>query len=74
MVLSDLHMPEMGGMEMVRVLRQEKGFQKPIIILTQEGDNSLIKQAKDLGVNGWLIKPFKGEEVLQIIRRILKLG
>ncbi|MFY7930854.1 MAG: response regulator [Oligoflexus sp.] len=74
MVLSDLHMPEMGGMELVRVLRQEKGFKKPIIILTQEGDNALIKQAKDLGVNGWMIKPFKGEEVLQIVRRIVKLG
>ncbi len=70
-VLTDIHMPNLEGLEMARILREERGFTGPIIVLTQQGDNSLIKRAKQIGVNGWLIKPFKGDELLQIIKRLL---
>lgn len=69
-ILTDIHMPKLEGLEMVRILRQEKGFKGAIIVLTQEGDNSMIRKAKEIGVNGWLIKPFKGDELLQIIKRL----
>lgn len=74
LVMSDIHMPEIQGLELARILREERKFQGPLIILTQEGDNGLIRQAKSIGVNGWLIKPFKGEELLQIIKRMLKIA
>ncbi len=70
-VLTDIHMPNLEGLDMARILREERGFTGPIIVLTQQGDNSLIKRAKQIGVNGWLIKPFKGDELLQIIKRLL---
>lgn len=73
LVLTDIHMPRLEGLDMARILRQERGYTGPIIVLTQEGDNKMIKLAKDIGVNGWLIKPFKGEELLGIIKRLLKV-
>jgi DNA-binding response OmpR family regulator len=70
-VLTDIHMPNLEGLELARILREERKFTGPIIVLTQQGDNAMIKQARQLGVNGWLIKPFKGDELLQIIKRLL---
>lgn len=70
-VLTDIHMPRLEGLEMARILRQDRKFTGPIIVLTQQGDNAMIRKARDLGVNGWLIKPFKGDELLQIIKRLL---
>jgi DNA-binding response OmpR family regulator len=71
-ILTDIHMPNLEGLEMARILRQERKFEGPIIVLTQQGDNAMIRRAKELGVNGWLIKPFKGDELLQIIKRLLE--
>lgn len=71
MVLTDIHMPNLEGLEFSRILREDRKFTGPIIVLTQQGDNAMIKRAKELGVNGWLIKPFKGDELLQIIKRVL---
>lgn len=71
MVLTDIHMPNLEGLDLTRILREERKYTGPIIVLTQQGDNAMIKRAKDLGVNGWLIKPFKGDELLQIIKRVL---
>ncbi len=71
LVMTDIHMPRLEGLEVARILREERLYKGPIIVLSQEGDNNLIRKAKQIGVNGWLIKPFKGEELLQIIRRLL---
>ncbi|WP_141733736.1 response regulator [Oligoflexus tunisiensis] len=70
-ILTDIHMPKLEGLELARILREDRSFTGPIIVLTQQGDNAMIRKARELGVNGWLIKPFKGEELLQIIKRIL---
>ncbi len=72
LVLTDIHMPRMEGLELARILRSDRDYKGPIIVLTQEGDNAMIRKAKTIGVNGWLIKPFKGEELLQIILRLIK--
>jgi two-component system chemotaxis response regulator CheY len=71
MIVTDIQMPNLDGLELSRILREERQFKGPIIVLTQQGDNAMIKRAKELGVNGWLIKPFKGDELLQIIKRLL---
>jgi len=71
-ILTDIHMPRMEGLELAQILRTDRDYKGPIIVLTQEGDNAMIRKAKTIGVNGWLIKPFKGEELLQIILRLIK--
>jgi two-component system chemotaxis response regulator CheY len=71
-ILTDIHMPRMAGLELAQILRRDRDYKGPIIVLTQQGDNELIRQAKTVGVNGWLIKPFNGEQLLQIILRLTK--
>ncbi|MDQ3234087.1 MAG: response regulator [Pseudobdellovibrionaceae bacterium] len=70
-VLTDIYMPHLEGLDFARILRQERGFTGPIIVLTQQGDSSMIHKAKELGASGWLIKPFKGNAFLMIIKRLL---
>ncbi len=73
LVMTDIHMPRLEGLEFARILREERKFTAPIIVLSQEGDNNLIRRARSIGINGWLIKPFKGDELVTIIKRMLKI-
>ena len=61
-VLCDVNMPRMTGIEFVAKARDE-GFQPPILMLTSEGQPSLIRRARELGAKGWIVKPFKVEQI-----------
>ena len=58
LVLCDVDMPRMNGLEMVTEL-QRTGNSVPILMLTTEGDPALVKRARDAGCKGWIVKPFK---------------
>jgi DNA-binding response OmpR family regulator len=72
LVLTDIHMPRLEGLDLVRILRDERKYTGPIIVLTQEGSNSMIRKAKDMGVNGWMVKPFNGKDLQRTVEQILK--
>ncbi|WP_370261582.1 response regulator [Limnobacter sp.] len=62
-VVTDINMPGMSGLELTSRLRQvAPGL--PIIIMTSGADKDLVRTAKELGVNGWLIKPFTAEQLI----------
>lgn len=70
-VITDLNMPVMNGIEFIRKYRQHpssKGV--PIILLTTESDDELKRQAKEAGATGWIVKPFKQDQLLAIIRKV----
>jgi two-component system chemotaxis response regulator CheY len=70
-VITDLNMPVMNGLDFIRKFRahpSSKGV--PIIMLTTESDEALKKQAKEAGAIGWIIKPFKQEQLLSVIRKV----
>ncbi|MBJ7578589.1 response regulator [Devosia sp. MC532] len=70
-VLTDLNMPVMNGIEFVRKFREHpssKGV--PIILLTTESDDELKHQAKDAGATGWIVKPFKQDQLLAVIKKV----
>jgi PleD family two-component response regulator len=59
LVISDLNMPKVDGLALLAAVRCDARLLKtPFIMLTGRGDDKLIKQAVDLGINGYLIKPY----------------
>ena len=69
MVISDVNMPNMGGMDMVEAM-QKKGVSVPIVMLTTEGSADLIARAKAAGVKGWLVKPFQPEQLISAVTKL----
>lgn len=70
-VITDLNMPVMNGIEFIRKFRQHpasKGV--PIILLTTESDETLKAEAKAAGATGWIVKPFKQDQLLAVIRKV----
>lgn len=71
MVVCDVNMPVMNGLEMVeRVKSQPAHRALPILMLTTEGQPSLIKRAKQAGAVGWIVKPFDANQLVQAARHL----
>jgi two-component system chemotaxis response regulator CheY len=70
LVLCDINMPRMNGLEMLLELQREKS-KLPIIMLTTEGQPALIQRAREAGAKGWIVKPFKPELLIAAVVKIL---
>jgi len=70
MALCDVNMPRMNGLEMIAEA-QRTGSQIPIVMLTTEGQPSLIKRARESGAKGWIVKPFKPELLLAAVQKLV---
>jgi two-component system chemotaxis response regulator CheY len=72
MVLTDLNMPVMNGLAMIRELRKlPQCTGVPIIFLTTESAANLKQEAKAAGATGWITKPFQQEQLLAVVRKVL---
>ncbi|MFK8047064.1 MAG: response regulator [Halioglobus sp.] len=72
LVLTDVNMPKMDGITLVKHLRKLRDYRyKPILILTTESSTEKKMQGKDAGATGWIVKPFDPEQLLSTIRRVL---
>ena len=70
-VVTDLNMPRMNGIEFIRKYRAHPSSTGvPIIFLTTESDEEMKRQAKEAGATAWMVKPFKQEQLLAIIRKV----
>lgn len=72
MIVTDLNMPNMDGIELIRNVRAN-GDNKfvPIIMLTTESQNEKKAEGKTAGATGWIVKPFKQEQLLAVIKKVL---
>jgi len=66
-VLCDLHMPEMDGLELLAALKQAGKVPACFILVTTEGRKDRLRQAMDLGARGYVIKPFQPERLRKIL-------
>lgn len=73
LIISDVNMPGMNGVELTRKLRQVPHLRStPILIVTTESDAKIRAEAKAAGATGWIVKPFQPEQLLEIVGRVLK--
>jgi two-component system chemotaxis response regulator CheY len=73
LVITDLNMPVMNGLEMIRGLRALPSFTGvPIVFLTTESDDGVKQQAKAAGATGWITKPFKPEQLLAVVAKLVR--
>ncbi len=73
MVLTDLHMPEMNGMELISAIRQREDYRYvPILFLTTETKSEMKVAAKKAGATGWITKPFDNDKLLRVIKRVVR--
>lgn len=72
LVITDLNMPNMDGLTLIRELRKSPSqMGVPIVFLTTESDDALKQQAKTAGATGWLVKPFDAEQLVRIARKVI---
>jgi two-component system chemotaxis response regulator CheY len=71
MLICDVNMPRMNGLEMLEKLRTDARWKTlPVVMLTTEGQPGLIERAKKAGAKGWIIKPFKAELLVAAVQRL----
>ncbi len=67
----DVNMPEMDGISFVREFRKDDRF-TPVIMLTTESEEKKIKEGKDAGASGWLVKPFQPEQLVNVVKKLVR--
>lgn len=71
LVISDVNMPNMDGLTMVEKVRGELGNKAVnVVMLTTESSPAMKDRGKAAGVRGWIVKPFKGDAVLETFRKL----
>ncbi len=73
LVLSDVHMPRMDGIALIRALRAESAYRHtPILMLTTESSDDKKREGKAAGATGWIVKPFDPERLVATMQRVLR--
>jgi len=71
-VVSDVNMPVMDGITLIRELRKLPQYKiTPLLMLTTESAGSKKMEGKQAGATGWIVKPFNPEQLLKTIRRVI---
>lgn len=72
LIISDVNMPVMGGIDMVKQIKQMAQYKfTPIIMLTTESDDSKKQAGKEAGVKAWVVKPFKPDQMLNAVSKLI---
>ncbi len=73
MVITDLNMPNMDGIELIRGLRANSKYKyTPIVMLTTESQDTKKKEGREAGASGWIVKPFTPEQLIDVIKKFVR--
>lgn len=73
MVITDLNMPNMDGISLIRSLREKKEYKfTPIVMLTTESQETKKSEGKQVGASGWIVKPFTPDQLLGVVKKFLR--
>jgi two-component system chemotaxis response regulator CheY len=72
LIITDINMPVMGGLEMIEKVRALPGCRFfPILTLTTESETAKRDEGRRLGATGWLVKPISGGDLLKVVKQLL---
>jgi two-component system, chemotaxis family, chemotaxis protein CheY len=72
MLITDLNMPNMDGIELIRQVRALPQYKYiPIIMLTTESDDQKKQAGRAAGASGWIVKPFRTEQLVMVTKKFL---
>lgn len=72
LIISDVNMPNMDGITMVKEVKQMAAYKfTPIIMLTTESQESKKAEGQAAGAKAWVVKPFKPEQMLQAVSKLI---
>jgi two-component system chemotaxis response regulator CheY len=73
MVVTDLNMPNMDGIELIKNIRAQAAYKFiPIVMLTTESQATKKQEGKTAGATGWIVKPFTPEQLLAVVKKVLR--
>ena len=68
----DVRMPNMNGIELIKAVKQNANNKfAPVIMLTTESSEQKKKAGREAGASGWIVKPFKPEQLLKVVKMVL---
>jgi DNA-binding response OmpR family regulator len=71
LILMDIHLPFRSGLEVIKYLRSDLKMKTPVLVLTAFSDLQTQRQAGELGISGYIVKPFDPSELISKICFIL---
>jgi two-component system, chemotaxis family, chemotaxis protein CheY len=71
LVVLDINMPVMDGLEFLEKFRADHPHNPPVVVVSTEGREDDVKRALDLGAAAYLTKPFKAEDLQQVVRKLV---
>lgn len=72
LIITDIYMPNMGGLEFIKNVRMLPAFRfTPILTLTTASDASKRDEGRKLGATGWVVKPISGPDLVSVIKQVL---
>ena len=73
LLITDLNMPGMNGIELIKLVRQIPAYKfVPILFLTTESQQERKQEAKAAGASGWIVKPATADELLSTIKLVVR--
>lgn len=71
LIITDINMPNMNGIELIKAVRRTDNFKTtPIIVLTTESEQSKQEAGKRAGATAWLVKPFTPEQLVETVKEV----
>lgn len=72
LIVSDVNMPNMDGISLVKAIKQLAAYKfTPIIMLTTESQDEKKKQGQEAGAKAWVLKPFKPDQLLGVVQKLV---
>jgi len=73
MVVTDLNMPNVNGIELIKQMRCRAAYKfTPVVMLTAEFGESKMQEGNAAGANGWIMKPFTSENLIETVKKFMK--
>ena len=73
LIITDLNMPNMDGIQMIAAIRKLPGYGfTPILMLTTESQAGKKNEGRKAGATGWIVKPFNVDQLIAVVQKLVK--